>query len=155
MLSSKHKFIRTISAGIYSLPHYDVNLLNCLFLKRRRRKRKPDQDSLCESPVVTTLRSELLVPPRTPRAPAGQSGDFPALGAVLVLSLQAWQVPCSFRLQRTSSPQVSVTWVQRKLRRWVRPGMDCAHGLVGFLDLAKHTGSGCGVRLGGLLGGGG
>uniref|UniRef100_A0A287CT01 Phosphatase and actin regulator n=1 Tax=Ictidomys tridecemlineatus TaxID=43179 RepID=A0A287CT01_ICTTR len=32
MLSSKHKFIRrTISAGIYSLPHYDVNLLNCLF----------------------------------------------------------------------------------------------------------------------------
>lgn len=40
MLSSQHKFIRTISAGIYSLPHYDVNLLNCLFLKEEEEKIK-------------------------------------------------------------------------------------------------------------------
>lgn len=39
LLSSKHKFIRTISAGICPLPHYDVNL-NCLFYKKKKKKRK-------------------------------------------------------------------------------------------------------------------
>lgn len=35
LLSSKHKFIRTISAGICPLPHYDVNL-NCLFFYKKK-----------------------------------------------------------------------------------------------------------------------
>lgn len=75
MLSSKHKFIRTISAGIYSLPHYDVNLLNCLFLKKKKNKRKRDQDSLCENAMVTAWRSEPLARLRIPRAPTGQTED--------------------------------------------------------------------------------
>lgn len=116
MLSSKHKFIRTISAGIYSLPHYDVNLLNCLFLKRRRK---------IKGNMITILFAKTRWSPlhgqscwhrrgrrghrragrKTPRRPErpgplqpGPAGQ-PALG--------------SLRPQRTSSPKVCVTWVQR------------------------------------------
>lgn len=141
MLSSKHKFIRTISAGIYSLPRYDVNLLNCLFLKRRRKIKGNPIRILFAKTQRPPLRGQSCWHPQTPRAPAGRTEDFPAPGAVLVLSLQAWQAPRSFRLQRTASPKVSVAWVQRKMRQGVRPEMDCADGPVGFLDLAKHTGS--------------
>lgn len=101
MLSSKHKFIRTISAGIYSLPHYDVNLLNCLFFLKEEKSRKHNQDFMCENAKVMARRSELLVPLLTPKCipnPSSAKGtgralteDFPAGGMVLVLSSQAQQ----------------------------------------------------------------
>lgn len=62
--------MRTISAGVCPLPHYDVNL-NCLFLKkkeeerkeeRRRNKGKHNQDSMCRNTMVTTPQSKLLAP---------------------------------------------------------------------------------------------
>lgn len=85
MPSSKHKFIRTISAGIYSLPHYDVNLLNCLFLKEEEEEETQsgfrlqilDGSGAVARPAGTTADDGLS--PSQGRAEGTE--DFPALGA--------------------------------------------------------------------------
>lgn len=42
LLSSKHKFLRTISADVCPLPRHHVNP-NCLFLKKKKEKRKKER----------------------------------------------------------------------------------------------------------------
>lgn len=155
MLSSKHKFIRTISAGIYSLPHYDVNLLNCLFLKRRRREIKGDMITILFaktrwSPLhgqscwrCRGRRGHRRAGRKTPRRPEwpgplqpGPAGQ-PALG--------------SLRPQRTSPLKcVSPGSKETEAVGLAWNGLCKANGRVGLLDLARHTGCRCGVRLRGL-----
>lgn len=74
LLSSKHKFLRTISADVCPLPRHHVNP-NCLFLKKKKEKRKKErkkerkerrtrknerkynQDSVCRNTTVSAPQS--------------------------------------------------------------------------------------------------